>query len=59
MTLEEVLQHVFTNEDLDGEVTNYSVLHTLNSNSYDILSENGRICISVVKTNPISGGNVC
>ena len=47
MTLAEVLKHVFTEEDLIKEVTDYKVTHTT-TNNYVIDTDN-KLSIQVIK----------
>lgn len=54
MTLQDILKHVFTEEDLNKEVVNYSVEHELSCSEYAVLLEDS----SLLKVNKI-GENKC
>lgn len=41
MTLQEVLKHIFSDEDLNKEVVNYKVTHDLSCNEFTVLLEDG------------------
>lgn len=41
MTLKEVLNHVFTDDDLNKEVVNYTVTHDFSCNEFTVLLEDG------------------
>lgn len=49
MTLGEVLRHVFSDEDLDKELEQYTVRNTLNLQEYEIILENKEIIAKIVK----------
>ena len=43
MTLTEVLRHIFSDEDLNKEVVNYTVTHDLSCNEFTVLLEDSTI----------------
>jgi len=43
MTLQDILKHVFTDEDLNKEVVNYSVEHELSCSEYSVLLEDSSL----------------
>jgi hypothetical protein len=43
MTLAEVLKHIFSDEDLNKEVVNYTVTHDLSCSEFTVLLEDSTI----------------